>query len=44
MFVPKTNEFTDPEFSNTTDNAQGVTNVNSLPPTRIFGASLNIQL
>ncbi len=44
MFLPKTNEFTDPEFSNTTDNALGVTNVNSLPPTRIFGASLNIQL
>ena len=24
MFLPKTNEWTDPEFSNTTGNAQGV--------------------
>ncbi len=44
MFLPKTNEWTDPEFSNTVGNAQGVTGFETLPPTRIFGASINIQL
>jgi|CXWL01.1.fsa_nt_gi TonB-linked SusC/RagA family outer membrane protein len=44
MFLPKTNEWTDPEFSNTTGNAQGVTGFDALPPTRVFGASINIQL
>ncbi len=44
MFLPSTNEWTDPEFSNTTGNAQGVSGLDNTPPTRIFGASLNIQL
>jgi len=44
MFLPKTNEWTDPEFSNSIGNAQGVTGFETLPPTRIFGASINIQL
>ncbi len=44
MFLPKTNEWTDPEFSNTTGNAQGISGLDNTPPTRIFGASLNIQL
>ncbi|HEV7783054.1 MAG TPA: hypothetical protein VGO58_17385, partial [Chitinophagaceae bacterium] len=44
MFLPKTNEWTDPEFSNTTGNAQGVTAFDALPPKRTIGASLNIQL
>lgn len=44
MFLPETNEWTDPEFSNTTGNAQGVTGFEALPPTRIFGASININL
>ena len=44
MFLPKTNEWTDPEFSNTTGNAQGVSGLDNTPPTRIFGASINIQL
>lgn len=43
MFVPKANEWTDPEFSNNTGNGQGVSNLDNFPPTRIFGASLNIQ-
>jgi len=43
-FLPKTNEWTDPEFSNTLGNAQGVSGLDNTPPTRIFGASLNIQL
>lgn len=44
MFLPSTNEWTDPEFANTTGNAQGVSGLDNTPPTRIFGASLNIQL
>ena len=44
MFLPKTNEWTDPEFSNTTGNAQGISGLDNTPPTRIFGATLNIQL
>ena len=44
MFLPKSNEWTDPEFSNTVGNAQGVSGLDNTPPTRIFGASLNIQL
>lgn len=42
-WLPKTNEFTDPEFSNTTGNAQGVNNINNTPPTRIFGANVTFQ-
>jgi TonB-linked SusC/RagA family outer membrane protein len=43
MFLPKSNEWTDPEFNTGTGNAQGVAGLNT-PPTRIFGASVNIQL
>jgi hypothetical protein len=43
MFLPKTNEWTDPEFSNNVGNAQGVSDLDNTPPTRIFGASLNLQ-
>ncbi|MDF2193356.1 SusC/RagA family TonB-linked outer membrane protein [Paraflavitalea sp. CAU 1676] len=42
MWVPKSNIYTDPEFSNTTGNAQGVNNTYNTPPTRILGASLNL--
>ncbi len=44
MFLPKSNEWTDPEFSNTTGNAQGISGLDNTPPTRIFGATLNLQL
>ncbi|MCX6318547.1 MAG: SusC/RagA family TonB-linked outer membrane protein [Bacteroidetes bacterium] len=44
IFVSKTNEWVDPEHSNTTGNAQGVVSLDNTPTTRIFGASLNIQL
>jgi TonB-linked SusC/RagA family outer membrane protein len=43
MFLPKSNEWTDPEFSNTAGNAQGVDGLDNVPSTRIFGASINIQ-
>jgi len=42
-WLPKTNQWTDPEFSNTTGNAQGVNGLNNTPPTRIFGANVTIQ-
>ena len=43
MFLPSTNQWTDPEFSNTTGNAQGVSDLGNTPPTRIFGANLTVQ-
>ena len=42
MFRPKTNEWTDPEFSNTTGNAIGLTSLGQTPPTRIFGFNVNL--
>ncbi|MCX6318550.1 MAG: SusC/RagA family TonB-linked outer membrane protein [Bacteroidetes bacterium] len=44
MFLPKTNEWVDPEHSNTTGNSVGTPSLDNVPTTRIFGASLNIQL
>ncbi|MGN6604206.1 MAG: SusC/RagA family TonB-linked outer membrane protein [Ginsengibacter sp.] len=43
MLRPSENVWTDPEFSYTTGNAQGITNYDQLPPTRQYGASLNIK-
>jgi TonB-linked SusC/RagA family outer membrane protein len=44
IWVPKSNIFTDPEFSDTssTANNRGVNDVNELPGTRIFGADLKL--
>lgn len=44
IWVPKSNIFTDPEFSDTsaTANTRGVNDVNELPGTRIFGADLKL--
>ena len=42
-WLPKTNEWTDPEFSNTTGNAQGVNDRDNTPPTRLFGANITLQ-
>ncbi len=41
-WIPSTNQWTDPEFSNTTGNAQGVNTYDNTPPTRIFGAKLTL--
>ena len=41
-FRAKENVWTDPEFSNTTGNNIGTTDINQNPPTRIFGANVNI--
>lgn len=43
MFRPSQNVWTDPEFSYTTANNQGITNYDQLPPTRQYGASVNIK-
>jgi hypothetical protein len=43
MWLPETNEWTDPEFSNNTGNAQGVNSRNNNPPTRLFGANLTLN-
>jgi TonB-linked SusC/RagA family outer membrane protein len=42
-WLPSTNEWTDPEFSGTTGNAQGVNTLLNSPPTRIFGANLTLN-
>jgi len=44
IWVPKTNIWTDPEFSDTssTSNTRGVNDANILPGTRIFGADLKL--
>jgi TonB-linked SusC/RagA family outer membrane protein len=44
IWLPKTNEWTDPEFANTTGNAQGVSGLDNTPPTRIFGFNITAQL
>jgi hypothetical protein len=41
-FKAKENVWTDPEFANTTGNGIGTTDINQNPPTRIFGANVNI--
>jgi hypothetical protein len=44
IWVPKNNQWTDPEFSNTTPNSsnRGVNDANELPGTRVFGANLKL--
>ena len=41
-FRAKDNVWTDPEYANTTSNTIGTTDINQNPPTRIFGANVNI--
>ncbi len=43
MIRPKTNVWTDPEYSEDTSNAVGRTGEGQTPPTRIFSATLAIQ-
>ncbi|GGB24938.1 SusC/RagA family TonB-linked outer membrane protein [Puia dinghuensis] len=38
----KDNVWSDPEFSNTTGNGIGTTDINQLPPTKIIGFNLNV--
>jgi TonB-linked SusC/RagA family outer membrane protein len=42
-WFPKTNEWTDSEFSSTTGNAQGVNSRNNTPPTRIMGLNFTLN-
>ncbi len=42
MLRPKTNQWTDPEFANTTGNAIGFTSIGQTPPTRIMGFNVNL--
>ena len=39
-WLPRSNQWTDPEFSNTTGNAQGVNNIGNIPPTRTVGLNV----
>ena len=42
ILLPKGNVWTDPEFSTSTGNATGSNSLVNAPPTRTFGASLNV--
>ena len=42
-FRPESNQWTDPEFSNTTGNALGVNNTTILPPTRLIGFNISLN-
>ncbi|MEB0300958.1 SusC/RagA family TonB-linked outer membrane protein, partial [Mucilaginibacter sp. 5C4] len=42
MLRPKGQKFIDPEFSATTGNGTGLINTYQLPPTRFYGASINV--
>ena len=42
-FLPVSNEWTDPEFANTTGNAQGVNNSGILPPNRLYGFNVTLR-
>ncbi len=42
MILPSENQWTDPEFSNTTGNGTGISNNGQTPTTRKFGVSLNL--
>jgi len=43
-FLPESNQWTDPEFANTTGNAMGVNNSSQLPPNRLWGFNINVTL
>lgn len=43
MFVPKSNVWTDPEFSTSTGNAVGRSTAGNAPPTRIFGFNVSLR-
>jgi TonB-linked SusC/RagA family outer membrane protein len=43
VWLPSSNEWTDPEFSNTTGNSIGVSDRNNPPPTRTIGANITLQ-
>ncbi|MFS2188706.1 SusC/RagA family TonB-linked outer membrane protein [Mucilaginibacter sp. Mucisp84] len=43
LFRPKSNPWTDPEYSIDNSNAVGTTNENQTPPTRIYGANLTVK-
>jgi TonB-linked SusC/RagA family outer membrane protein len=43
LWVPKTNEYSDPDFNFTTGNASGVGTAQITPPTRVYGATLNVR-
>ena len=43
LWRPKSNTFTDPEFSEDNSNATGYTTVNQTPPTRLYGITATIS-
>lgn len=44
MWLPKSNQWTDPEFANGTGNAAGVNDSSILPPNRLYGFSVSLRM
>jgi hypothetical protein len=42
LFLPKSNEYSDPDFNFTTGNAAGISTSQINPATRVFGANLTV--
>ncbi len=42
IWLPKSNEYTDPDFNFSTGNSSGVNSSSITPPTRIFGGTINL--
>jgi TonB-linked SusC/RagA family outer membrane protein len=42
-FLPSSNQWTDPEFSNTTGNALGINSSSILPPNRLYGFNISTR-
>ena len=41
-FLPKSNQYTDPEYNFSSGNAIGINTINQTPPTRYYGATLSL--
>lgn len=42
LWVPKANQYTDPDYNYSDNNAIGINNLSQTPPTRYFGATLSV--
>ncbi|RYF96577.1 MAG: TonB-dependent receptor, partial [Chitinophagaceae bacterium] len=42
LFLPSSNEYTDPDFNNTIGNSSGINTSKIQPPTRLYGANVTI--
>jgi hypothetical protein len=43
LFLPESNQWTDPDYNFTTDNAIGITTLSQTPPTRYYGVTVSVN-